>query len=90
MRLKLITCRPHLTRFHRDLWVKAENKRAKDVFLKQSFVAEFNLVSATNEKWSFFLNMCWIDSCSLQVRNGVVKPGYVSFFARRVLIFFFI
>ena len=49
MRLKLITCRPSLTRFHRDLWVKAENKRAKDVFLKQSFLAELNLVSATNE-----------------------------------------
>ena len=33
IRLKLTTCKPFLTRFHRDLREKAENKRAKDVFL---------------------------------------------------------
>ena len=46
----LSTCKPSLTRFHRDFKVKAENKRAKDVFLWQSLVAERNLVLATNEK----------------------------------------
>ena len=50
MRLKLTTCKPFLTRFHRDLREKAENKRAKDVFLSQSFVADLNLVLATNQK----------------------------------------